>query len=143
MAFQRIRSRSAELAYQSAETNPTLGLMNLNARLNRRSLIVVFSDFVDTTTAELMVENLAVLSRKHVLIFVALRDPSLTDRAQRAGESLSAMAEAVAAGEMARERQVVLDRLARLGIMVLDTEPGQLTPRLIAAYLTIKSREMI
>ena len=32
---------------------------------------------MDSTTAELLVENLAVLNRTHVIVFVTLRDPGL------------------------------------------------------------------
>ena len=142
-AFPQLRARTAELAYSSVETNYTLALAHLNGRLNRRSLIIIFSDFVDTTTAELLVENIGVLAKTHVLVFVTLRDPSLEGRVRADKPDLAAMAEAVVAADMLRERQTVLDRLARMGVMVIDTEPGQLTPRLISTYLMIKAREMI
>jgi len=52
-AFNRIRAEAAELAYSEVESNHTLAMAHLNGQLNRRSLIVVFSDFVDSITAEL------------------------------------------------------------------------------------------
>ncbi|MEO1460187.1 MAG: DUF58 domain-containing protein, partial [Pseudomonadota bacterium] len=142
-AFAHLRARTAELAYESVETNHTLAMAALGARCPRRSLIVVFSDFVDPTTAELMVENLATLSRRHVVVFVAIRDPAVEARATAEPGDLDAMAEAVAAGAMVAERRVVLNRLARLGIRVIDTAPGQVSPRLIALYLDLKAREVI
>lgn len=141
-AFARLRSRTAALGYESRETNHTLAMTHLLGRLQRRSLVVVFSDFVDTTTAELLVENVRLLGRRHVVVFVALRDPALERLAMAAPRSLDDVAAAVAAGEMRRERRVVMERLARLGTVVLDVDPAALTPRLVSTYLDLKAREV-
>ena len=53
----------------------------------RRSLIVVFSDFVDPTTAELMIENVAMLNRQHLIVFATLRDPLLRALAETPPET--------------------------------------------------------
>jgi uncharacterized protein (DUF58 family) len=142
-AFARLRRRTAELAYRSLETNHTLAIAHLHGRLRRRALVVVFSDFVDTTTAELLVENVAVLSRRHVIVFVALRDPGLEAIADAAPENLTDVARAVTAAEMLRERRLVMGRLARLGVLVVDALPQAVTARLISAYLDIKAREIV
>ncbi|MEM9267916.1 MAG: DUF58 domain-containing protein, partial [Pseudomonadota bacterium] len=125
------------------ESNPTLALATLNGQLKRRSLVIVFSDFVDSTTAELLVENMGVLSRHHVLIFVTLRAPQSAQAHQTASTSFEEMSQAVARAQLAQERQYVLDRLRRLGILCLDVEPEALTPGLVSMYLTVKSRGMI
>lgn len=142
-AFARLRSRTAALGYETRETNHTLAMTHLLGRLQRRSLVVVFSDFVDTTTAELLVENVRLLGRRHVVVFVALRDPSLERLATAAPRSLDEVAAGVAAGEMRRERLIVMERLARLGIVVLDVEPSAVTARLVSTYLDLKAREVV
>jgi len=142
-AFPRLRSRMAEMEYSSVETNHTLAMANLHQRLRRRSLVVVFSDFVDTTTAELLVENITVLNRQHVIVFVALRDPALEAIAHAAPDGMTDVARAVSAAEMIRERRVVMERLQRLGVFVVDAQPRAVTAHLISTYLTIKSREII
>ncbi|MEM7058783.1 MAG: DUF58 domain-containing protein [Pseudomonadota bacterium] len=142
-AFPRLRTRMAELEYASVETNHTLGMARLHQRLKRRSLVVVFSDFVDTTTAELLVENITVLNKAHVIVFVALRDPELEAIANGNPDGMTDVARAVSAAEMLRERRVVMERLQRLGVFVVDALPDAVTARLISTYLTIKSREII
>ncbi|WP_296424022.1 DUF58 domain-containing protein [Yoonia sp.] len=142
-AFNRIRAEAAALAYSSVQSNHTLAFAHLNGLLNRRSLIIVFSDFVDSITAELMVENMAVLNRHHLLIFVALKDPALEAMISPVAPSLDDIARAVAAAQIQKERQIVLDRLRRLGVVCLDIAPDQLTPALVSAYLDIKARELI
>lgn len=142
-AFAVFRSRAAGLDYRSVETNHTLAMATLMARTPRRSLIVVFSDFADTTTAELLVENLAALSRRHVVIFVAMKDPALTRLEVASPASLDDIARAVMAGEMLRERAAVMERLSRLGAAVIDAPPRAITTRLISTWLDLKAREAI
>ncbi|MBA4045199.1 MAG: DUF58 domain-containing protein, partial [Erythrobacter sp.] len=57
-AFHRLQSAAAGLDYTAVEPNFTLALATLTAKLKRRSLVVLFSDFTDPTSAELMVESL-------------------------------------------------------------------------------------
>ncbi len=142
-SFARIRQHSADLGQDDAETNHTLGLTTLNGHLKRRSLVVVFSDFTDSVTAELLVENLTVMRRQHLILYVTLRDPALDALSTPEAPGLTPIAAAIAARRMGAERQRVLDRLARLGILCLDTTPGELTAGLISRYMEIKAREMI
>ena len=142
-AFAPIQSACADLMPDEAETNHTLGLSVLNGKLKRRSLVVVFSDFVDSTSAELLVENLAVMQRQHVVLYVALRDPDLQGLIHPATSGMDDVAQAIAAARILQERQAVLDRLSRLGILCLDAAPGQLTSALISRYIEIKAKEMI
>lgn len=143
LAFARLRSWSADLDYVSRETNHTLAMSELNARTPKRSLIIVFTDFIDTTSAELLVENITVLSKRHLVIFVALRDPSLETRASEPPASMDGLATLVSASQSMAQRRLVFERLARLGVTVLDVRPGEVTARLISTYLEIKARELI
>lgn len=142
-AFVRLRSWAASLDYVSRETNHTLALTELNARTPKRSLIIIFTDFVDTTSAELMLENIALLAKRHLILFVAIRDPELEDMIDAVPEDMTGVAQLVAANQSITERRVVLERLNRMGVTVIDAKPGQVTGRLISAYLDIKERELI
>lgn len=142
-SFARIRAHSADLTQDDAETNHTLGLTSLAGQLKRRTLVVVFSDFTDSVTAELLVENLTVMRRQHLILYVSLRDPDLDRMTRPDAPGLTPVAAAIAARRLADERQRVLDRLQRLGILCIDTTPGDLTPQLISRYMDIKAREMI
>lgn len=142
-AFPRLQAACASIAYQTVETNHTLALTHLHGRLKRRSLVIVFSDFVDSITAELLVENISVMARHHLILYVALRDPALTALARPAEVSFNAIARSVSATQILQERASVLDRLSRLGVLCLDTPPAALTGGLISRYIDIKSRELI
>jgi uncharacterized protein (DUF58 family) len=62
-AYAPLVRTTSEVAYSDDETNYTLGLTTLMQRVRRRSLVVVMTDFVDTVTAELMLDNLGRCSR--------------------------------------------------------------------------------
>jgi uncharacterized protein (DUF58 family) len=141
--IRRLEERSAALAYSTVETNFTLGLTNLLSRLDRRSLVVLFTDFVDSITAELMLENVGRLSRRHLVLFVALRDTGLDAIERARPDSSRALHRAVAAGDLVREREVVLRRLERLGVLTIDVAPDRLSSRLINRYLEVKRRELV
>jgi len=142
-AFPVLRQLAGRIDYSDLETNFTLGLTSLAQRLRRRSLIVVLTDFVDTVTAELMVENLDRLSRRHLVVFVALQDPGLAAVAAQPPDDLLRLNRAVVAGALLRERELVLQRLRGQGIQPIDAAPAQVHPRLINTYLEIKRREQI
>ena len=141
--FPRLQAAAAALAYADQETNHTLGLSHLLSRLRRRSLIIVFSDFIDSITAQLLVENVTLLTRHHLVLFVALRDPDLSVIANPATFTLDQIAASVAANQILTERQSVMDRLSRLGVLCLDVTPAALTAALVSRYIDIKAAELI
>ncbi len=142
-ALQAVQTRVAELTYGLHETNFTLGLTDLLQRLQRRSLVVMFTEFVDPIAAELMLRNLQWLARRHVLVFVALRDPLLGRQAAAAPERLGDVHRAVVAGEMMHDREVVLQRLRQLGAQVVDCGVDELAVDLVDRYLAVKRRELV
>jgi uncharacterized protein (DUF58 family) len=141
--FQRLQRLTADLAYRRVETNFTLALAQLTGRLRRRSLVVLLTDFLDTITAELMVENVLRLAKKHLVLFVALRDPGVERRALAAPRSSLTLQQAVVADDFARERQVVIERLKRAGVHCIDASPETFSVQLLNRYLDIKRRELI
>ena len=142
-AFPALRAQVASLEYGHDETNFTLGLTDLAGRLDRRSLVVVLSDFVDAVTAELMVENLDRLARRHLVIFVALRDPLFGEVTRRSPRTAGDVHRAAVLQGMVQEREKVLRRLRRSGIVCIDAEPLAVRTQLLNRYLDVKRRERI
>jgi uncharacterized protein (DUF58 family) len=141
--FRHLQHVSADLAYGTDETNFTLGLTGLYARLDRRSLVVLFTDFVDTVAAELLVQNVQRLTRRHLVVFVALRDPLLKAVLDAPPDDVRRIAGAVLAYDLLRDRRVVLERLQRLGVHCLDVPAARLSIALINRYLYIKQRDLL
>ncbi len=142
-AFAQMQRQATKVDYSSTETNYTLGLTTLSQRLSRRTLVVIFSDFIDTTSAELMVENVARLMRRHVVVFVTFKNAGLQALTDREPESPRDLAEAIVADSLRQERELVLTRLERMGVSVLNTTPEQLNGALLNRYLALKARHVL
>lgn len=141
--FTHVQRFAAALDYRTEETNFTLGLMELGARLKRRGLVVLFSEFVDTISAELLLESLQQLQRKHVVVFVTMRDPMLAGLTEAEPRRFTAAAEAVIADDFLRERSIVLERMSRMGIHCLDVPEQLVSSALLNRYLMIKQRGLL
>ncbi|MCC6780219.1 MAG: DUF58 domain-containing protein [Hyphomicrobiales bacterium] len=142
-SFPRIERATAEIAYHLDETNFTLGLAELNVRLKRRALVILFTDFVDTISAELLIESLQRLANRHVVLFVTQRGSVLQQALDAPPRELTDVARAVIAHDFLREREIVLERLQRLGVHCLDVPSRGLSVALVNRYLTIKQRGLI
>ena len=142
-ALHGMQDRMAELDYSTVETNYARAMTELLQQLRRRTLVVLFTEFVDSITAELMVPNVQWLARRHLLLFVSMRDPLLGRLARREPRDVEDIHRAVVAEEIHRERLLVLERIRRAGAQVLDVECDQLGPGLVARYLQVKRRELL
>jgi uncharacterized protein (DUF58 family) len=142
-AFAQLKLLTARIDYSTEETNHTLGLAALAERLQRRSMVVVFTDFADTISAELMIDNMARLARKHLLLFVAFRDEELESLAEARPQTPEDVSRAVVANGLLRERSLVIARLKRLGVHIVTAPVAKLGPELIAAYDALRRRERL
>ncbi len=142
-AFSVFQRLTADLSYRTEEPNHTLGLSHLATRLNRRALIILFTEFIDTTTASLMVEDVESLARKHLVVFVTQRDPQLARLSTHPPDTIEGLGQAVLAGDALEEREQVLARLRRVGVQTIDVPAGNLPVSLINTYLRIKQRNLI
>ena len=142
-AFHRLQSAAAGLDYEAAEPNFTLALATLTAKLKRRSLVVVFSDFTDLTSAELMVESLGRLANKHLVLFVTIADAEIEGLIAAPPADIATLARTVTADTLAQQRKLVLQRLKRMGIDVIEAPWEKIGPQLIDRYFLIKNSEAI
>jgi uncharacterized protein (DUF58 family) len=141
--FRRLQQAAAGLDYHAQEPNFTLALATLAGRLQRRSLIVVFSDFTDPTSAQLMIESIGRLTRRHLVLFVTLADEELETIATAAPDAMQDLAMAVTADSLLRQRALVLLQLRQLGVDVIEAPHERIGTRLIDAYLSIKRKGAI
>ena len=142
-AFPLLQNVAARVDYSTEETNYTLGLTQLAGELERRSLIVVFTDFADSTSAELMIENIERLLRRHMVLFVAFRDEELESMADKEPFEPEDVSRAVIADALLREREVVISRLRRMGVEIVDAPMERAGISLLNAYLELKRRNVL
>jgi uncharacterized protein (DUF58 family) len=142
-SLARIERATAELTYNHQETNFTLGLAELSTRLKRRALVILFTDFVDTVTAELLIESMQRVATRHLVVFVTQRGSVLQNAVDAAPNRFVDVAQAVIAQDFLRERSIVFERLERLGVHCIDVPSRSLPIALINRYLMIKQRGLI
>lgn len=142
-AFPLLQNLAGKIDYSTEETNYTFGLTTLSGSLQRRSLIVIFTDFADTTSAELMIENVGRLLRRHLVLFVVMRDEELEGMTGAEPHEPEDVSRAVVADTLLREREVVVNRLRRLGVQIVEAPAERLGPALLNAYLDLKRRDLL
>jgi uncharacterized protein (DUF58 family) len=142
-AFPLLQKLATGIDYSTEETNFTLGLTALAGRLDRRAIVVVFTDFADATSAELMVENVARLMRTHLVLFVVFRDEELETLTTAPPATPDDVSRAVIAERLLRQREAVTSRLRRLGAQIVDAQADVLSTALLNGYLDVKRRGMI
>jgi uncharacterized protein (DUF58 family) len=142
-AFATLQRVAAGIDYSVNETNYTLGISTLAASLNRRSLIIIFTEFADTISAELMLAAVGTLLERHLVLFVVLRDEELEAFAAAEPVAPEHVSRAVAAAGLLQERRLVLTRLRHLGVHVLEANAAEAGPALVSTYLGFKRRNML
>ncbi|RRI01310.1 DUF58 domain-containing protein [Mesorhizobium tamadayense] len=142
-SFTMIQKRAAEIDYSTEETNFTLALTTLAAKLDRRSLVIVFTDFVDPISAELMLRTVGRLTDRHLVLFMLMKDVELETLADMAPATPEDVARAVTAGDLLRQRQVVIGRLRLLGAHVIEADHQRLGPALVERYIQLKEENLL
>ncbi|RWM05917.1 MAG: DUF58 domain-containing protein [Mesorhizobium sp.] len=142
-SFSMIQKRAAEIDYSTEETNFTLALTTLAAKLDRRSLVIVFTDFVDPISAELMLRTVGRLTERHLVLFMLMKDVELETLADMAPAAPEDVARAVTAGDLLRQRQVVIGRLRLLGAHVIEADHQRLGPALVERYIQLKEENLL
>ena len=141
--FGLVQKLAARIDYSSEETNYTLALTTLGARLVRRSLLLIFTDVADPTSAELMLRATSRLAQKHLILFILMRDVELETMVAAAPDTSADVSRAVVASGLLRERRIVIARLQRLGVQVVEAPYERLGSALVNAYLDIKKRDLL
>jgi uncharacterized protein (DUF58 family) len=133
-AVHDLSSTSTDASYHRA-------LMEIRRRQKKRSLVVFLTDFVDLETSAGAVDALSVLARRHVILFVALRDPHIREVSDAPIDDLAGAYRALAAMGLEESRAEVIEGLAARGIRALDLTPNAVTTGAIQAYLALRAAE--
>jgi len=136
--FPALQRAASGIDYAHVESNFTLALAALGARLERRALIVLFTEFTDATSADLMIRAAGRLAQKHRLLFVVIKDEELESEERRRPGSATDVTRANVAAAMLAGRQLVIARLQRMGVDVIEVPADAMGARVVDAYLGIK-----
>lgn len=142
-AFPELQRLAASIDYSGEETNYTFALTTLATRLTRRSMIVLFTEFTDLTSADFMVRVARRMVETHLLLVVVLRDEELETIAEAMPVRPADVTRAVTAAALIRDRRLALTRLQHLGVHVIESEYDRVGDRLVAGYIDLKRRNLL
>ncbi len=115
----------------------------LNVRLLRRSLLCVFTDFLDEDQAASMILPFQRLAKRHVPICLSIKDGDLHALLRRETTEASVAFQQAVASDLLLERETARRRIARDGVRVIETDSQKLSLLAVNTYLDIKSRGLL
>jgi uncharacterized protein (DUF58 family) len=118
-------------------------LEQIALRCKRRSLVVFFTDLVDEDTSAELVTYMRLLRPVHLPLCVTLQDNQIVTASRRPTENAGQMYERTVAVDLLNERRRVLESLGRLGALVLDSAPEDLSVQVVNRYLELKARQLL
>lgn len=112
----------------------------LNVRLLKRSLLCLFTDFIDEDQAATMVDPLRRLARRHVALCLSVKDSALAKLLMTPPKEPELAYQHAVASELLIEREAMKRKIGQDGVMVVDVEAEALSMSAVNKYLEIKAR---
>jgi len=116
---------------------------HLSLRLGRRSMVVILTDLQDPEASKELVAHCLRLAARHLVLVVAMSDPSVVNARQAPVTTSSRAYEWAAAEEFMASRRESFELLRRGGVLGLDVVAGSLSPALVERYLELKERALL
>lgn len=113
------------------------------ARENRRALVVVITDLIDTTASAELLSAMQRLTPRYLPFCVALRDPQMDEIARQESETIRDLYQQGVALDLLSQRQAALSQLQQKGVLVLDAPVNEVSEQLVNRYLQIKARNLL
>ena len=121
--------------------------MNLVAALRssqtQRGMVFIFTDLNDPQLASDLTSALPLVSRRHVVVVISLKDPLLEQVASGPAKDRRGVCQVLAARHLAEERTSRVRQLTKAGVQVLEVDADSITLDAINAYLAIKMRQLV
>jgi uncharacterized protein (DUF58 family) len=112
----------------------------LNVRLVRRSLLCVFTDFLDEDQAATMVGPMRRLAKRHVPVCLSIKDAALHRLLCTPPPEAEVAYQHAVASELLLEREAAKRKVGQDGVTVIDVEADALSLAAVNKYLEIKAR---
>ena len=117
--------------------------VHINKHINKRSLLIIYTNFDTIIGMERQLEYLRQLARRHVVLVVFFEDSEMKESAAKRPASIEEYYQQVITDKFIFEKKHVIARLRQHGIYSLLTEPENLSVDVINKYLEMKARGAI
>ena len=141
--FHRLLAQLYAVESQPVEPDYTAAIAYVATKQAKRSLVLLFSDLTGALYTQTLAAQLAHLQRRHLVVLVTLRDPTVQAMARQSVEDSRALYQRTVAERLLAERQMTLEQLQRQGVLTLDVPADDLSIAVINRYMELKARELI
>jgi uncharacterized protein (DUF58 family) len=117
--------------------------VHINKYINKRSLLIIYTNFDTIVGMERQIEYMRKLSGKHAVLVVFFEDVELKAFAAKTPLSIEDYYNQTVAEKFILDKQFVVGKLRQYGIYSLLTEPENLSVNVINKYLEMKARAVI
>jgi uncharacterized protein (DUF58 family) len=135
----RVTEALFDLEPELVETDYRTAFAETIVRFRRRALLVLLTELNEQAAEEYLVPALPLISRNHVIVVGAVRDPEVVRWATEPADGPEETYRRSAAVAAIEERHRLAARLRGFGVTVVDALPGKLAPELADTYLRLKA----
>ena len=139
VSLSRLTDVLAAVEPRLVESNYPAAFTFLAHQLRRRSLLVLFTDVIDTGASAALVAHLSRAARRHLALAVTLRNPALQQAAEAPVRDEADAFRRAAAEEMLQARGAALAAMRHAGVLVADARPQDAAPTVVNRYLEVKA----
>lgn len=112
-------------------------------KIQKRSLLILFTNFETVDALKRQLPYLRGLSKKHVLLCIIFENTLINEIHSRKIQSTKDIYTHTIAQKFIHEKQLIIQQLQMHGIKTIYTKPSDLSVNLLNKYLEIKQQEII
>lgn len=141
--FGRILDATYALEPRMEEPRFHLALSQLAAKVRKRSLIVMFTDFIDDRASQGLMRMCLGLVPRHLPLVAAMSDTEVRGVADDIPRDWQDLYRQGVAAELLERRMALLAKLGSSGVLVVDVPPDQISASVLDRYLAVKTRNLL
>jgi uncharacterized protein (DUF58 family) len=116
---------------------------NVSARIKKRSLMVLFTNFDSLVTLYRQIKYLQAIAKNHLLCVVIFENTEINKLSEKRANDITGIYKQTIAEKFQYDKQLIKKELAKNGIYCILTEPKELTVNTINQYIEYKARGII
>lgn len=116
---------------------------NIRHKINRRSLLLLFTNFESLSALQRQLPSIRKLAKRHLLVVIFFENTELKELLEKPADGVLPIYQKTIAEKFAFEKRQIVKELQLHGIHAILTSPQDLTVNTINKYLELKSRGVI
>lgn len=117
--------------------------VTMNRKAGHRSLLLLFTNFETYSSFERQLPYLRAMNQKHLLCVILFENTEITSIHEKRDDSIEDIYVKTIADKFIHEKKMIVKELKKLGILVVLSEPKNLTINVVNQYLNLKTRNFI